>query len=60
VIGNAVHVTRIATGEIKDNPAPEHARNGGIKAGKARAAFLSPERRAQIAKKAAQKRSEKS
>ena len=56
VIGNAVHVMRIATGEIEDNPAPEHARKGGLKGGKARAAALSSERRRQIAKKAAAKR----
>jgi hypothetical protein len=31
VFGNAVHVMRIATGELADNPAPEHARKGGLK-----------------------------
>jgi hypothetical protein len=56
VIGNAVHVMRIATGEIEDNPAPEHARKGGLKGGRARAASMTPERRAQIARKAAAKR----
>ena len=53
VIGNAVHVMRIATGEIEDSPAPEHARKGGLKGGAARAKALSPKRRAEIAKKAA-------
>jgi hypothetical protein len=53
VIGNAVHVMRIATGEVEDNPAPEHARKGGLAGGKARAKSLSPERRRQIAKKGA-------
>jgi hypothetical protein len=56
VIGNAVHVMRIATGEIEDNPAPEHARKGGLKGGKARAEALSAERRSEIAQKAARKR----
>jgi hypothetical protein len=56
VIGNAVHVMRIATGETADNPAPEQARKGGLKGGKARAESLSPDRRSEIAKKAAQKR----
>jgi hypothetical protein len=57
VIGNAVHVMRIATGEIEDNPAPEHARKGGLRGGKARAENLSAERRSEIAKKGAAKRS---
>jgi hypothetical protein len=60
VIGNAVHVMRIATGEIEEtspqNQGKEYARKGGLKGGKARADALSPERRAEIAKKAAQKR----
>lgn len=63
VIGNAVHVMRIATGEIEDaTPASEgkeYARKGGLKGGKARAASMSPERRAEIAKKAAAKRWQK-
>jgi hypothetical protein len=59
VIGNAVHVMRIATGEIQDNPlAPgkESARKGGVKGGKARAAKLSKRRRSEIARKAARER----
>jgi hypothetical protein len=56
VIGNAVHVMRIATGEAKDTPPAEYARKGGLKGGKARAASMTPERRAEIAKKAAAKR----
>ena len=56
VIGNAVHVMRIATGEVEDNPAPEHARRGGLKGGPARAAKLSADERARIAKRAAEKR----
>jgi len=56
VIGNAVHVMRIATGEIEDNPAPVHARKGGLKGGRARAAALDHERRVEIAREAAAKR----
>ncbi len=60
VIGNAVHVMRIATGEADETVAHEYARKGGLKGGRARAKALSPERRAEIAKKAASKRWEKS
>ena len=59
VIGAAVMVGRIATGEIEDNPTPAdkaHHSRGGKKGGAARAAKLSPERRAEIARKAAAKR----
>jgi hypothetical protein len=61
VIGNAVHVMRIATGEITD-PLPADdgkdpaAKALGKKGGTARAANMTAERRAQIAKQAAQKR----
>ena len=61
VIGNAVHVMKIATGEI-DEAAPVDdgkdpaAKALGAKGGKARAERMSPERRAEIAKKAAAKR----
>jgi hypothetical protein len=58
VIGNAVHVMRIATGEVErtetvPDPAKEHMRRGGLKGGKARAKKLSVTKRAAIAKKAA-------
>ena len=59
VIGNAVHVMRIATGEIQDSrldAGKEYARKGGLKGGKARAAKLSKKERARIAKKAAEVR----
>jgi hypothetical protein len=61
VVGNAVHVMRIATGELtetlpdddgKDRAAQELGRKGG----KARAESLSKKRRAAIAKKAAETR----
>lgn len=57
VIGNAVLVMKIATGEIKDKTlvSPKRA-NGGKKGGKARADALTPEKRSEIAKKAAKAR----
>ncbi len=59
VIGNAVHIMRIATGEVEDeerDPAKEHMRQGGLKGGKARAKKLTAEQRSEIAKKAARAR----
>lgn len=57
VIGNAVKIARIATGEDQDD-APERsaAAELGKKGGDARAQNLTPERRAEIARKAASKR----
>jgi hypothetical protein len=58
VIGNAVKVMRIATGEEPDDidPAKSAAAELGSRGGKARAARMTPERRAEIAKKAARAR----
>ncbi len=59
VIGLAVMVGRIATGEIedtRDDPTKAHHRAGGLKGGSARAETLTPEQRAEIAKGAATKR----
>jgi hypothetical protein len=57
VIGNAVKVMRIATGEEEDAVTPANAAATlGKLGGKARAAGMTPERRAEIAKKAAAKR----
>jgi hypothetical protein len=58
VIANAVHVMRIATGEIEEtlqapDPAKEYMRQGGLKGGKARARKLTPAKRKAIARKAA-------
>ena len=60
VIGAAIMVAKIATGEIEDtieddgkDPA---AKALGRKGGAARAKAMTPERRAEIAKKAAEKR----
>lgn len=62
VIGNAVRVMQIATGEVEEklrDPALEHARKGGLKGGKARAASLTEEERITIARKAAKARWER-
>jgi len=63
VIGAAVRVMRIATGEEPDDredaPAPSPAQQLGKLGGAARAKALTPERKAEIARKAAGKRWEK-
>lgn len=60
VIGNAVHIMRIATGEVEDTSPDEGkdkaAQALGAKGGRKRAESMSPERRAEIAKAAAEKR----
>jgi hypothetical protein len=61
VIGNAVHVMRIATGEIDETAATDDGKNAaavalGRMGGKARAAGMTAKRRKEIAKKAAAKR----
>ena len=58
VIGAAIMVARIATGEIEEDTGPDDGKDKaaqamGRKGGKARAAAMTPERRAEIAKKAA-------
>ena len=60
VIGNAVHVMRVLTGEIEET-APDDGKDPAAKAlgkrgGAARAKSITPERRVEIAKKAAEKR----
>jgi hypothetical protein len=59
-IGLAVMVGKIATGEIEDTPEDDGkdkaAQELGRKGGKARAEGMTPERRAEIARKAAAKR----
>ena len=62
VIGNAVKVMRIATGEEPEDTGPSDdgkdpaAKALGKKGGEARSARMTPERRAEIAKQAAAKR----
>jgi hypothetical protein len=57
VIGAAIMVARIATGEIKDNPKePSAGADLGRKGGMARAKKLSREKRREIAENAAKKR----
>jgi hypothetical protein len=59
VIGAAIMVAKIATGEVEDKGRPEGTqanRKGGLKGGVARAANLSAEQRKKIAQNAAKKR----
>ncbi|MFY9759478.1 MAG: hypothetical protein WAK32_03635 [Xanthobacteraceae bacterium] len=56
VIGNAVLVMRIATGEIEESLPKTRRAAGGKIGGPARAKSLSPEKRTEIAKKAAKSR----
>lgn len=61
VIGNAVRIARIATGEDPEDPPADDGKDKaaqalGKKGGAARAKSMTPERRAEIAKKAAEKR----
>jgi hypothetical protein len=66
VIGNAVHVMRVLTGEIEETiPTPESEGKDpaavalGRKGGKARAESMSAKRRKEIARRAAKKRWDK-
>jgi hypothetical protein len=61
VVGNAVHVMRIATGEIDETTTTEDGKNAaavalGRMGGKARAEGMTAKRRKEIAKKAAKSR----
>jgi hypothetical protein len=61
VVGNAVHVMRIATGEIDETTTTEDGKNAaavalGRMGGKARAEGMTAKRRKEIAKKAAKAR----
>ncbi len=61
VIGGAVKVAKIATGEIEEDLEEEDGKDKaaqalGRKGGKARAANMTPEQRSEIAKKAAKAR----
>ena len=60
VIGNAVKVMRIATGEETEELETDRAKSAaaelGSRGGKARAAQMSPERRREIAQRAAKRR----
>ena len=61
VIGNAVKVMRIATGEEPEDVPPDDSKDPaakalGAKRGVARAKATTPERRSEIARKAAQTR----
>lgn len=59
VIGAAIMVTKIATGEVEDNPTSAdkgHHSEGGKQGRAARAAKSTAEQRSEIAKKAADRR----
>ena len=57
VIGNAVHVMKVLTGEADESPAPNTNRSeGGKVGGLRRAESLSPDERKRIAQKAANAR----
>lgn len=59
MIGNAVRVMQIATGEVAEDlpeAGKDYARKGGLIGGPKRAAKLSKKRRTEIAKKAASAR----
>ncbi|MCA3508822.1 MAG: RNA-binding protein [Rhodobacter sp.] len=57
VIGNAVHIARIATGEVEDTKLKQPAkRASGLAGSKARQDNTTPERRAEIARAAANAR----
>lgn len=55
-VANALHVARIATREVEETYVDVSKRKGGLRGGKARSAALSPERRSEIARRAAAKR----
>lgn len=57
VVGAAIKVARIATGEIEEETSgTEYARKGGLIGGKARAKKLSAKKRKEIAQEAAKAR----
>jgi hypothetical protein len=60
VIGNAVLIAKIATGEADEKTPLKSASKGGKRGGKARAKALSPEQRSEIARIAAEARWKKS
>ena len=57
VVGSAVHVAKIETGEIEDSGYKQPAkRKGGLADAEVRASSLEPDRRREIAKNAAKSR----
>ena len=58
VIGTAIKVAKIATGEVEDETmaGKEYAQKGGLKGGKVRAQRLTSKQRSEIAQRAAQVR----
>ena len=60
MIGCAVKVAKIATGEVVEDASKPSMRKGGLKGGTARAKKLTPDKRAEIARIAATARWKKS
>ena len=63
VIGNAVHVMRVATGEVEEaevSGTEQRASKAGAKGGPARSKALTPSQRSEIARAAASARWKKS
>lgn len=57
VIGNAVHIAKIATGEVEETTLDQPAkRKSGLAGAKARQENTTPEERSEIARKAANAR----
>lgn len=56
VIGAAIMVAQIATGERENDGAPKAKRNNGLKGAAARSVSLTPEQRSEIARTAASAR----
>jgi hypothetical protein len=59
VVANAVHVMKLATGQIEEDQ-PKRGRKGGAKGGPARARSLTSDQRSAIARAAASARWKKS
>ena len=53
VIANAVLAAKIATGEVEEEHVDPDRRRGGKRGGPARASSMTPERRREVARKAA-------
>ncbi len=56
VVGNAVHIMQVLTGQKEESEPKTRRAEGGKKGGPARAKALSPEKRKEIAAKAAKAR----
>jgi hypothetical protein len=55
-IANALHVAKVATGEVEEAYVDATRQPGGRKGGRARATAMTPEQRREVAKKGAEAR----